>query len=56
MDLAGLSKLSEAVKRLAEEAARLQRNLARVHQLQTTLTAVTQQWVEEGGKPTNNDS
>ena len=39
-------RLREAVKRLSEEVARLQSNLQRVHQLQRTLAAVSQKWLE----------
>ena len=39
-------RLREAVKRLSEEAARLQRNLERVHQLQRALAVVSQKWLE----------
>lgn len=41
-------ELREAAKRLSEETTRLQRNLERVHQLQTALADALQQWIGNG--------
>lgn len=41
-----VARLQEAVQRLVEEAKRLQRNLERAHKLQTSLTAITQQFTD----------
>lgn len=41
-------ELRAAAKRLSEEAIRLQRNLERVHQLQTALVDALQQWIGSG--------
>ena len=54
-DSATVAGLTDAVQRLSREAARLQLNLERVHQLQRVLAAVTQQWIEEMGKPDTNN-
>ena len=54
-DAATVAGLTDAVQRLSREAARLQLNLERVHQLQRVLAAVTQQWIEEMGKPDINN-